>query len=78
MISRAVKRGFEFEYVLFDSWFFSKEILAHIESFRSKAIKLVAMVKMGKNKYRDCLSRKEMDANTLKKVYKKRGKAKPW
>ncbi|MDF1576698.1 MAG: transposase [Bacteroidales bacterium] len=50
MISRAVKRGFEFEYVLFDSWFFSKEILAHIESFRSKGIKLVAMVKMGKVK----------------------------
>jgi len=27
MISRAVRRGFEFDYVLFDSWFFSKEIL---------------------------------------------------
>jgi hypothetical protein len=76
MISRAVKRGFEFEYVLFDSWFFSKEILAHIESFRSKGIKLVAMVKMGKNLYRDCLSGKEMDANTLRKQYKKMGKVK--
>jgi len=76
MISRAVKRGFEFEYVLFDSWFFSKEILAHIESFRSKGIKLVAMVKMGKNLYRDCLSEKEMDANTLRKYYKKKGKVK--
>ena len=75
MISRAVKRGFEFEYVLFDSWFFSKEILARIESFRTKGIKLVAMVKMGKNLYRDCLSEKEMDANTLKKFYKKKGKA---
>ena len=75
MISRAVKRGFEFEYVLFDSWFFSKEILARIESFRSKGIKLVAMVKMGKNLYRDCLCGKEMDANTLRKFYKKMGKA---
>jgi hypothetical protein len=74
MISRAVKRGFEFEYVLFDSWFFSKEILAHIESFRSKGIKLVAMVKMGKSLYQDCLSGKEMDASMLRKYYKKMGK----
>jgi len=56
MLIRAVKRGFEFDYVLFDSWFFSKEILARIESFRTKGIKLIAMVKMGKNLYRDCLS----------------------
>lgn len=74
MISRAVKRGFEFEYVLFDSWFFSKEILAHIESFRSKGIKLVAMVKMGKSLYQDCLSGKEMNASMLRKYYKKMGK----
>ena len=74
MISRAVKRGFVFDYVLFDSWFFSKEILARIESFRTKGIKLIAMVKMGKNLYRDCLSGKEMDANTLRKHYKKKGK----
>lgn len=70
MISRAVKRGFEFDYVLFDSWFFSKEILAHIESFRTKGIKLIAMVKMGKNLYRDYLSDKEMDAATLRKRYR--------
>jgi len=69
MISRAVKRGFEFDYVLFDSWFFSKEILARIESFRTKGIKLIAMVKMGKTLYRDCLSDKEMDATTLRKRY---------
>ena len=70
MLSRAVKRGFEFDYVLFDSWFFSKEILAHIESFRTKGIKLIAMVKMGKNLYRDYLSDKEMDATTLRKRYR--------
>jgi len=74
MISRAVKKGLEFDYVLFDSWFFSKEILAHIESFRTKGIKLIAMVKMGKTKYRDCLSGKEMNAPTLRKHYKKRAK----
>ena len=70
MLVRAVKRGFEFEYVLFDSWFFSKEILARIESFRTKGIKLIAMVKMGKNLYRDCLSGMDMDATTLRKRYR--------
>jgi len=70
MLVRAVKRGFEFEYVLFDSWFFSKEILARIESFRTKGIKLIAMVKMGKNLYRDCLSGMDMDASTLRKRYR--------
>ncbi len=74
MISRAMKRGLEFDYVLFDSWFFSKEILAHIESFRTKGIKLIAMVKMGKTKYRDCLSGKDMDAPTLRKRYQNKGR----
>jgi len=74
MLSRVVKKGFEFDYVLFDSWFFSKEILARIESFRTKGIKLIAMVKMGKNLYRDCLSGKEMDAATLRKRYRDKAK----
>jgi len=74
MLGRAVKRGFEFDYVLFDSWFFSKEILVRIESFRTKGIKLIAMVKMGKTLYRDCLSDMEMDAATLRKHYKKKAK----
>ncbi len=74
MLSRAVKRGFEFDYVLFDSWFFSKEILARIESFRTKGIKLIAMVKMGKNLYRDCLDDKKMNASDLRKRYRKKVK----
>jgi len=74
MISRAVKRCFVFEYVLFDSWFFSKEILARIESFRTKGIKLIAMVKMGKIKYKDCHSGKEMNADDLRKQYRKDAK----
>ena len=74
MLSRVVKRGFEFDYVLFDSWFFSKEILARVESFRTKGIKLIAMVKMGKNLYRDCLNGKEMDATTLRKRYQDKAK----
>ena len=74
MLSRTVKRGFEFEYVLFDSWFFSKEILARIESFRTKGIKLIAMVKMGKTLYRDCLSDQQIDASSLRKRYRNKVK----
>ncbi len=74
MLNRAVKRGFEFDYVLFDSWFFSKEILARIESFRTKGIKLIAMIKMGDTLYRDCLSDKEMNAAALRKRYQGKGK----
>lgn len=74
MISRVVRRGFTFDYVLFDSWFFSKEILARVESFRTKSIKLIAMVKMGKTLYRDYLSDREMDAASLRKQYRKKAK----
>jgi hypothetical protein len=74
MLRRAVKRGFDFEYVLFDSWFFSKEILACIESFHSRCIKLIAMVKMNKTLYRDCLDDQELKANELRKKYRKKSK----
>ena len=74
ILSRAVKKGFVFDYVLFDSWFFSKETLARIESFRTKNIKLIAMVKIGKIIYRDCLSGKEKNANELRKRYQKKTK----
>lgn len=74
MLTRTIKRGFEFDYVLFDSWFFSKEVLARIESYRTKDIKLIAMVKMGKNLYRDCLDGKDMDASTLRKRYRDKAK----
>jgi len=75
MISRAVRRGFTFDYVLFDSWFFSKEILARVESFRTKSIKLIAMVKMGKTLYRDYLSDREMGAASLRRQYRKKPEA---
>lgn len=74
MLRRAVKRGFHFEYVLVDSWFFSKEILACVESFRTRSIKLIAMVKMGKMLYRDCLSNKNLRADELRKKYRKKAK----
>jgi len=36
MLLKTVRKDFKFEYVLFDIWFFSKEILAYIELFRNK------------------------------------------
>ncbi len=74
MLSRAVKRGFVFDYVLFDSWFFSKEILARIESFRSRSIKLIAMVKMSGILYLDCLSDQHRQASELRKLYRKKAR----
>jgi len=74
MLRRAVKRGFVFDYVLFDSWFFSKEILECIESFHSKCIKLIAMVKMNKTLYKDCLDNYEGKASELRKKYRRKSK----
>jgi hypothetical protein len=74
MLTRAVKRGFVFDYVLFDSWFFSKEILARIEAFWAKNIKLIAMVKMGSVLYRDCLSGEEKEASDLRKRHREQAK----
>lgn len=74
MIRRAINKGFAFEYVLFDSWFFSKEILSCIESFRARGIKLIAMLKMGRTLYRDCLDGQEKQAAELRKKYRKHTK----
>ena len=74
MLYRAIKRGLIFDYVLFDSWFFSKEILARIESYRTKNIKLIAMVKMGSILYLDCLNGEEMEASALRKRYREKAK----
>lgn len=70
MIGRAVKKGFEFDYVLLDSWFFSKDILNKIKSFYSKNIHLIAMIKMGGILYFDILSGKEKSAADLRKQYR--------
>jgi hypothetical protein len=74
MIRRAINKGFVFEYVLFDSWFFSKEILCCIESLRSRSIKLIAMLKMGKTLFRDCLDGQEKQVAELRKKYRKKVK----
>lgn len=74
MLRRVINRGFVFDYVLFDSWFFSKEILASIESFHSRCIKLIAMVKMNKTLYKDCFDNQQGKAGELRKKYRKKSK----
>ena len=74
MLKRAVRRRFHFDYVLFDSWFFSQEILSVIGSFHKKQIKLIAMVKMGNRLYQDCLDKKHKTAEELKSQYRKKVK----
>ncbi len=50
MIKKAFRQGFQFEYVLTDSWFFSGKFLAAITSL-GKTIKLVSMAKINNAKY---------------------------
>lgn len=68
MIERAVKKGFNAQYLLFDSWFFCKDIL-------KKAVELnmniLGMAKMGNAKYTHWGNR-EYDAKELLKLAKKK------
>ena len=50
MIKRIIKKGFEADYVLTDSWFFSEKLLRFVLSLKSN-IHLVSMAKIGKAKY---------------------------
>jgi len=49
MIKRAVKKGFQFDYVLTDSWFFSEKLLAYI--FSNTPAHLISMAKINQAKF---------------------------
>jgi len=51
MIKRTLKKGFEFDYILTDSWFFCGKLLQFIVSLKS-SIHLVSMAKIGNAKYK--------------------------
>lgn len=52
MLKRALKRGFQADYVLTDSWFCSLELIKLITSLHKKHnINLLTMAKMGTTKY---------------------------
>jgi hypothetical protein len=53
MLKRALKRGFQADYVLTDSWFCSLELIKLITSLHKKHnINLLTMARMGANKYK--------------------------
>jgi len=51
MIKRALRKGFQFEYVLTDSWFFCGKLLTYISSL-GKRVHLVSMARLGTAKYK--------------------------
>ena len=72
MIKRAVRAGFNFEYVLTDSWFFSSKLLQGIVSL-GKEVNLISMAKIGNAKYKmlpsdNYLSPKQLIANHKRKA----------
>lgn len=70
MFSRAIKKGFIPDYVLFDSWFMSLELLDYIKSFYRKAIQVVGMIRMGNTRYDDPVSNQSLTASELKRKYR--------
>ncbi|RLD64510.1 MAG: hypothetical protein DRI84_08580 [Bacteroidetes bacterium] len=71
MIKRALRNGFEFEYVLTDSWFFCGKLLKFIDSL-GKKIHLVSMAKMGNAKYKLLPSNKYMSSKQILALYKRK------
>jgi hypothetical protein len=66
MLKRAVKYGFQAEYILVDSWFFNLELLKFVRGLKNGAIHLISMAKMGNTKYTyndNLLNTKELKHN---------------
>ena len=73
MIKRALKKGFEFDYVLTDSWFFSEKLLQSIVLLKS-SIHLVSMAKIGNAKYKILPANKFLTPNQIINLYKRKAK----
>jgi len=71
MIKRAIRKGLHIDYILMDSWFICDKIIKCIEGL-NKGVFVLAMGKMGKNKYE--LSGKEYTAKELAYKLKKEKK----
>ena len=73
MIKRALTKGFKFEYVLTDSWFFCGKLLKYIDSL-GKKIHLVSMAKMGNAKYKILPANKYMSPKQILALNKRKAK----
>ncbi len=71
MIRRAFKKGFEFEYVLTDSWFFCGKLLKFIDSL-GKKIHLVSMARLNNSKYKILPVNKHMSSKQILACYKRK------
>jgi len=73
MIKRALKKGFKFEYVLTDSWFFCGKLLKYISSVGNK-VHLVSMAKLGNAKYKTLPSKSYLSPKQILTLYKRKAK----
>ena len=73
MIKRALKNGFEFEYILTDSWFFCSKFLQTVVSL-GKSINLVSMAKIGNAKYTILPKKKNLAPNQIIQIYKRKAR----
>ena len=71
MIKRALRRGFKFEYVLTDSWFFCRKLLHFVDS-TGKGINLVSMATIGKAKYKILPAGKDLFPKQIITLYKRK------
>lgn len=71
MIGRAFKKGFKFEYVLTDSWFFCGKLLKFIDSL-GKEIHLVSMARLGNAKYKILQTNKYMSSKQILANHKRK------
>jgi hypothetical protein len=72
MIKRAITKGFTFEYVLTDSWFFCEKLLSFIT--KQGGLHLVSMAKIGKAKYKILPEGKYYAPAHLIKIYQRKAK----
>ncbi len=69
MLSRAIKHGFVANYILTDSWFFSKELVTKTKELKNGKIKLISMVKINNQIFTD-LNGKQMSVKNIPELYK--------
>lgn len=74
MLKRAVKHGFQANYVLVDSWFSSKGFLSTVRGIKDGALHVICAMKKDFRKYD--YNGNEMNAKQLLKTLKKEGKEK--
>ena len=75
MLKRAIRRGFQAEYVLTDSWFFNLELIKLIESLHKHInINLITMARMGTTKFKLTKNNQFYNAHELLTIFERKAK----